>query len=398
VQTALKHNPDMNTMRSRVLLSKHVIEEKRAVGLGALNATASYMHYNIPRTLKPLVPPIVAGVETTKDPFSVGLAYNVALFTGFKEQKDIEMSKLEETIAASSVQVTAQQLVYNVRSLYIKILTSQELLSAQENYLHVIEKLHETIALEVSLGKKARIDILKSEAVLEESRLDIMQLKSNIAILKATLAMLMGVESVETVENIAMEHFVTESDAKAYEAQIETLDRYRSVALHEQQSQKKYEKANAAYYPQVLFSSSYVQNFSSDANEALWQAGVNVNWTLFDFGKRNAQLQSAAIAQMQSKYQSTKMKLQMKKEFIEATSNMQTLQQSIKTHQAEVALLDETQKIEQVRYESGVIEVNDLLQAKAKLLLGETRLIETTYRYRDALYYLQYLYESEPLL
>ncbi len=395
VHTALEKNPDINIMRSNVLLSKQLLQEKQSLRYGKLDATGSYTHYNIPRTLKPLVPPITSNILNTKDLFSVGITYNVALFTGFKEQRDVEMSALQEVMANSSLRISAQQLVYNIKSLYLKILSSQALLQAQRSHLSATEKLYNAIALEVELGKKAKIDALKSAATIENSKLKIIQIKSNIKVLKATLAMLMCVDSIDNLEQIATTQVVVDMDVGQYEEEIETLDRYQSVALNEKRTQKVYEKVNALYYPQVMFNSYYGQNISSDSNEELWQAGVNVNWTLFDFGKRSAQVQSAEIAQMQAKLQSAKVKLQMKKEFIEAVTNLEAAQQNIKSAHSEVVLIDETQKIEQVRYDNGAAELNDLLLAKAKLLLAQSRLIETKFQYQDALFYLEYLRESE---
>ncbi len=395
VRTALEKNPDISIVRASVLLSKQSLQEKQSLRYGKLDATGSYTHYNIPRTLKPLVPPISSDVLNTKDLFSVGVTYSVALFTGFKEQRDVEMSELQEIMANSSLRINAQQLVYNVKSLYLKILSAQALLQAQQSYMSAIEQLHSTITLEVELGKKAKIDALKSAATLEDAKLKIIQIESNIKVLKATLAMLMGVESIDNLKQIATTQVAGDMDVVQYEEDIETLDRYKSVALNEKRTQKAYEKVNASYYPQVMFNSYYGQNISSDSSEELWQAGVNVNWTLFDFGKRSAQVQSAEITQMQAKLQSTKVKLQMKKEFIQAVTNIEAAQQNIKSSHAEVAFIDETQKIEQVRYDSGVAELNDLLLAKAKFLLAQSRLIETKFQYQDALFYLEYLRESE---
>ncbi len=395
VHTALQKNPDINIVRSNIVLQKHSVEQTQAVQFGKLDAVGSYTHYNVPRTLKPLVPPISSEVPNTQNLYSVGLTYNVSLFTGFREQSDIDISKLSEVMANSTLRISSHQLAYNVKSIYLKILASQALLQAQASYFKAINELHKNIVLEVKLGKKAKIDALKSASNIEEIKLQIIKIESNIKVLKATLAQVMGVEDVDDLKQVNIKEIAVERDVNAFKESIEGLDRYQSVAINEKRAQKAYDKASSSYYPQVMFNSYYGQNFGSGSDENLWQAGVTANWTLFDFGNRSAQTQSADITKMQAKLNSSKMKLQMKKEFIEAVTNVEASLQNIKSNQAEVALIDETQQIEQVRYDSGVIELNDLLVAKAKYLLAQSKLIETKFGYQDALFYLEYLRESE---
>ncbi|MEA2110768.1 MAG: TolC family protein [Campylobacterota bacterium] len=397
VHTALEKNPNINLVRSDTLKQKQLLKQSQALRFGKLDALASYTHYNLPRTLKPLVPPIESSVPSTQNLCSVGVTYTVALFTGFEEQSDIEIAELSTVIANSTLSITSQQLVYNVKSLYLKILASQALLQAQLSYLKAVNELHKNIVLEVELEKKAKLDALKSAAAIEESKLQIIKIRSNLKILRASLSELMGVENLEELEQVSIEQVALNSSLNVYEKSIEGLERYRSVALNEKRAQKAQDKVRALYYPQVMFNSYYGQNFGAGFDENLWQAGVTANWTLFDFGKRSAQMQSAEIIQMQAKLHSSKMKFLMKKEFIQAVSNVESEQQNIKSNQAQVALLNETQRIEQVRYDNGAVELNDLLLAKAKYLLTQSRLIETEFRYQDALFYLEYLRESETL-
>jgi predicted transcriptional regulator len=54
----------------------------------------------------------------------------------------------------------------------------------------------------------------------------------------------------------------------------------------------------------------------------------------------------------------------------------------------------ETEAIEQVRYDQGAADINDLLYAKARNQLALSRLIAAGYSYTNARFYLDYLLEQ----
>ncbi len=78
-----------NSIIQKDKLQTQLIEEKRkesrAKKFGEFDMVGSYTHYNLPRTLAPIVPSALSptsSVETTKDLFTTGIQYSVPLYTG----------------------------------------------------------------------------------------------------------------------------------------------------------------------------------------------------------------------------------------------------------------------------------------------------------------------------
>ena len=139
-------------------------EESRVQQYGSLDLIGDYTHYNTPRTLMPLTPALISSgnpVATTQDLFSTGITYNVPLFTGFAQTRQIEIDDIAKQMSTAKASLTKEQLIYNIRSLYLSVLAQEEIVMAQRSYTHALKKLTKQIAYEVKIGKKAKIDLFK---------------------------------------------------------------------------------------------------------------------------------------------------------------------------------------------------------------------------------------------
>ncbi len=404
VATALNNNPDIKKQELNYKLGDLNLQEHDAKNYGKLTAVASYMHYNLPRTLVPLTPASIfsdpAAVATTEDLFTAGVAYDVALFTGFAQKRTVEIASLQKEMASAQLKLGREQLIYNVKTLYANILSFEAQQDAQNRYIKALESLHASIETEVELGKKSKLEKLKSAAALEMARNQRSQFRSNITILRASLVAVMNVETIDTLDPIDIEiQLFTEDNAHNKD-----LERFKLKSMQIRQSSKNIEKSDASYYPQVGLSGYYGQNFGPNddsnkysgdwTNQEVWQAGVNLHWNIYDFGGRSAASQKAKIQALSSKLEDSKTKLEFKRMLVEAKSKIESAIQSHKSVMAQSALTSESEKIEQIRFDNGAADINDLLVAKAQSQLAKSQLIMVGYQHRIAHFYLDYLLEQ----
>ncbi|RLA73444.1 MAG: hypothetical protein DRG24_00045 [Epsilonproteobacteria bacterium] len=404
VAIALNNNPDIKKQELGYQLGDLNLQEQDAKNYGKLTAVASYMHYNLPRTLVPLTPASIfndpTAVATTDNLFTAGVTYDVALFTGFAQKRTVEIASLQKEMASAQLKLGREQLIYNVKTLYANILSLEAQEDAQRRYIKALESLHATIEAEVKLGKKSKLEKLKSAAALEAARNQRFQFHSNITILRASLAAAMNVEAIDTLDPIGIEMELTTEE----NVQHKDLERFKLKSIQISQSVKNIEKSDASYYPQVGFSSYYGQNFGPNddsnkysgdwTNQEVWQAGVNLRWSIYDFGGRSAASQKAKIQALSSKLEDSKTKLEFRRMLVEAKSKIESAAQSHKSVMAQSALTSESEKIEQIRFDNGAADINDLLVAKARSQLAKSQLITVSYQHRIAHFYLDYLLEQ----
>jgi outer membrane protein TolC len=104
--------------------------------------------------------------------------------------------------------------------------------------------------------------------------------------------------------------------------------------------------------------------------------------------------QKAEIAKLQAKLDDTKTKLEFKKLITQANSQIESSKQNYESLKAQYRLSKESQKIEQIRFDNGVNDINDLLLSEAKTQLALSQMINAKYQYKLQTYYLDYLLEN----
>jgi outer membrane protein TolC len=399
------------TKRSKLDIeyAKETQKEKQSDQLGSIDLVASYTHFNLPRTLAPLTPatmkdPITAAnVATTKDLFGTGVAYSVPLFTGFAQSRDIEMSAIATQIAQSKRELTQEQLVYNISSLYLSILALKEIYSAQQSYVATLQKLEDQIRDEVKFGKKAEIDLLKAQSDLQGNLSYLEVIKGNIAITKASLASLVGIEHIGSINPIKVSVSKPNYTIDQMISNSSRLKRIEVTKLNLKKASKMVEKSGASKLPQLSLNSYYGYNYgiNDDSNihsgdfdsKNNWQIGLSARWNLFDFGKSDASIQKAKIGEMKADLERRQAILDLKKSLIEALEKIKQEYANYQGNLKQLSLTQKSEKIERVRYKNGVSTINDYLYAKSKTHLAQAKLIESKYNYQKGKYYMNYLLE-----
>ena len=164
------------------------------------------------------------------------------------------------------------------------------------------------------------------------------------------------------------------------------------------------EKVKSARYPQVALAAGYNQNYgpndSSNINNGewnsqdTWQVGLNLKWNIFDFGTTQARINKTRILERQSRYDQRRIALELNRALKEAVTRINTAVTDYHNAETEFSMTRQTATIEQVRFDQGVGDINDLLYARARNQLARSRFITAGYAYKNACFYLDYLLEK----
>lgn len=401
IDYGLKHSSVIKKSRNQIELSKLQHQNSKVVQYGDLNIVGSYTRYNSPRTLAPLTPSVIASgkpITTSENIFASGVTYSVALFTGFAQTKQIEIDNISKNISYIKTQLTMEQFVYNIRSLYLSILAQQEILKAQKSYTNALRKLTKQIKTEVDLGSKAQIDLFKAESDLQSSKTYQEIISSNIEITKSSLSALVG-KKVSRLKALKIKVKKPRYSINKLYKKIEKLSKIKIENMGLTKANRAIDKVNSSKLPQVHLNSYIGKNYAQDLisddwdDETLWQVEVNVKYNLIDFGKSNIASQKAKIAKMNAIYQKEQTILDIKKSLNEAVEKIKQSYAKYLGNKTQLRLISKSQKIEQVRYNNSVATLNDLLFIKGQRALAQAKVIESRYNYKKSIYYLDYLLE-----
>ena len=416
IEKSLQNNIQLQKVKLQTQQSAQTKQSKKANKYGKLNLLATYDHYNIARTLAPTPPmemtssPTAAySIPTTKDMFSTGINYSVVLFNGHAQQNSYKISDIAEQTSMMKENLAKEELVYNIKNLYVSLLALQKQLKAQKEYTLSQYNLLQQIEYSYKLGKKSKLDILKVKNTYQSSLYYEAKISSSIDSLKSSLSRLMGGEAFDKAEDIA----INMDDKTVDNKDIKSLKRYKLSVLKGDIAKKKVDIQKASYYPKVDFSVYYGYNYGpndttntykdgttyleeGDFNsENIWQAGIHLKWNIYDFGEKSAQLQKEKIAQQETLLDIKDTQLQIRKQLDNAYSKLILSKISYYSSLSELELLDEISKVEKVKYENDAATITDLLDAKAKQKVAYAKMIGSKYEFQKAKYYIDYLLEKE---
>jgi outer membrane protein TolC len=406
-EKAILNATELKKIEHNIEIARYKKEQKNSLKYGEFDIVGSYTHYNLPRTLTPLTPSSMKpDTPSTEDMLSFGISYSVNLFTGFAQTRDIEIASLQEDMAQNYKTLGKNEILYNVKTLYISILLQEAQKRAQEEYLKALESLHSDVELKVKLGSAAKIEELKSLADVKHTQSRITSIETNIEILKENLATLMMVDKFSPLEDIDIE--IDENSVFKISDYIDKLKDSTQLKVVEttvKQREKMIQKSDALYYPKVALNAYYGLNGgvndSSNPNsgdfdsDSLWQVGVNLKWNIFDFGAKNATSQIAKVSLLDTKLQESSLKRELKRDLVKAMSKIKESIQNYTSASSELSLMEKTQKIEKIRYDNGASDINDLLSTKARYQMALSSFIATKYQYKNAINYLEYIVEQE---
>lgn len=392
------------TKLKETALSQEIVainkKSKEAAQLGAFELIGAYDSYNLPRTLAPLTPSSISPtIPTTENLFSTGVKYSVALFTGFAQTKNIEIEDIQKSSAEIFEKLTQEQIVYNVKNMYLSMLSLQNQQKALDAYIQAQEQFVATLHESVTLGKKAYIDELKAQSDLQESLAKKQNLKSSREILEESLRYVID-GNVGTLEDISIDVVKKEFEIES----LELLDRVKALDLTLKIIDMKIGIKNSYKYPQISFDAYYGQNFGfNDAanpnegdfnNQELWQVGIKIKYTLYDFGANSYEAQMLELQKIQTQAQNEGFKRELYRDLHIGLSGLNKTIADYKNSVTKYELLDASAEIEKARYDNGLASINDLLFVNAQKELAQASMIDAKYSYQKALYYIEYILEK----
>lgn len=375
-------------------------KSKEASALGAFELVGTYDSYNLPRTLAPLTPSSISpNIPTTDNLFSGGVKYSVALFTGYAQTKNIEIENIQKNSAEIFEKLTQEQIVYNVKTLYLSLLSLKKQQEALQEYIAAQEQLARTAHDAVSVGKKAYIEELKVLSDLQESLSKRDNLLSSREILKESLKYIID-SDVGTLEDVFIEVQPRAFDLES----LDLLDRVKALDLSLEMIEKKIGIKNSYKYPQISFDAYYGQNFGfNDAenpnagdfnNQELWQLGLKIKYSLYDFGANGYDTRVLELQKLQNQAQNEGIKRELKRDLHIGLFELNKTIANFKNSTTKYELLDQSAKIENARYENGLASMNDLLFVNAQKELAKASMIDAKYSYQKAVYSIEYILEK----
>ncbi len=393
ISLAAKNSPYIKESHLEKEIYRAEKSSSAAKRFGEVKLFGSFSHYEDKRILYPLSPPInPLTLKGAQNQLITGVSYTLPVFTGFKIKNTVEIAKLKHILSSYRFYLTKNELVFNIRSLYLKTLSLKKQKEAIHSYIQSLNQLQRQLKISVKEGKKPEIDLLKVKYQLEEARSNLQEISQSIESLKFAIKTYVGLKDLDLsqMEEVPLSTFETEN----LEKKLKNTLKIKTYTIMEEIASKKIKIQKSEYFPQVYLNVSVQRNMGADAYKNLWQVGIVFDYKLFDFGKRKGEYIKAKLEKQKTAVEKRKAILSLERKVNELINKIKSAEQKINSAKSRIEYAKEVEIAEKVKYEEGATDLYNYLYAKYQKVQADTLLYSSIYERELYITQLKYLLED----
>lgn len=319
--------------------------------------------------------------------FSTRLGGSWNLFDSFASWHAVTRAKQMNEAAAHQLDRTEQEILFQVISTYYRVLLAKKQLEVSEAAARTAQAIMERSQARFESGLVVESDLLTAKVRMASRQQELIQDKNNLEMDRARLNTAVGVpiESSFELDESQVERAVPVAALAEIEAKA-LVDRpdLKQIQSEEAAQRQSVAIAKSAFGPRV----NAIARWEMDNPTLLaggggnnWLGGVEVQFDIFQGGAKRAELsrqrafEEKAVAMKQAA--SDAVRLEVRRAYYE----LDTSRQQVEVARATIAQAEESLRINQNRYESGLTTIADLLSAEELARRSQADYWEAVYRF-----------------
>lgn len=327
-----------------------------------------------------LIESFVPGVMANNKGWSTGLRLNWELYSGGRQTAEMRRGDFLFQAAQAQFDVVIRSVMRDAHVAWVKAIIAREEIRAREETYSNASAHVGFVRKRAAAGKATELDRVRAESMLAETIPDLTRARNQFRIAQDRLMLLMGREPGLFHENenspFALNSLDKPTDV-GFETNAQSLMEHaltirpELIALHADLNGAKQgiPIVKALNRPSLHLSSGYsaesarYHEFDSDPLRG-WDAGLQLQWTLFDHGRSKAKFQQIKSKEREILAILREQKLIIKNEVSEAIYRMDESLSSCDAYQQIEIEANTVLKLAKKRFESGVALQLDVLDAE----------------------------------
>lgn len=316
---------------------------------------------------------------------SSAITLSLPLYTGGKNEGNIEIAKTDLTIAGLSLLKTKQDVKLNTISDYYDVIEAHKTQEVDQETVDNYVKHLNDVKAQYSAGNVAKSDVLRSEVELTDAQQTLIKAKNSYEVAVNNFKNMIRWKSSETIEfvedfqydpvNKTMEECVAfakehRPDVKKYRLAIDEAEKTVDVA-------KADKKPSVSLTAATGWSSTVLPN---DDNKDIY-VGVTSSWNLFDSQVTHAKVKKALSAVDNARLDLTAQEDSVELAVKEYYLGMREAEKRIATTKFAVHKAEEDYFIAEAKYRVGEGVILDVIDAQLALTTAKNNYITAQYDY-----------------
>lgn len=392
IQYALIHNPALRVAQRDIEIEEHWIEAARGARMPLLD-----LYSTIKRTLydSPVTPisgsPLDDGgfPEFDNTVYGFGVTLMLPVYKGGRLEKGITIAEMKMSIAEDIFKMNRHELVYNITSLYYKILQLERLMDAHEATVRELEAHRERVEDLLKAGTVPRIELLKTETELAHARQMVIIVRNSIEGSYELLKTYMGMEdgsAFSLIDEVPGENEVAGGilgsdgiDAAIKRALSQRSD-YSAVKKGLSLLEKRLISTECKRLPSVYLSGEYAGRSGGDIDfKEDWNIGLIMTLPLFDGGITGSEIMRVKKEIEKAKEEERALRLSIIREIRDAGLAVENARERRGVAEMAIQTARENLRVELLKFQTGAGTSTDIIDAQSVLLRAETDYYQALY-------------------
>ncbi len=392
IRFALKHNPSLRISQKDVATEKYGIEAAKSERMPKVDFGSGATRYRYPTPLTPLVLPgnltpttlaalVVPDFEKTI--YDAGASFRVPLYRGGRITANIRVAEMREALARDNYRVSEQDLIYNVTSVYHKILQLQKLLTANAASVTQLESHYRDVEFFLKAGTAPRLDLLKTEVDLAHAKDNLLLVRNNLDSAFELLKNLMGMEDTgATITVVEPEPSIPTCPSEEEGMNIALAKRpdYLAVAKKKAIAEGRIRVAQGRWFPDIYGSGQYIKRAGDGTSfQEDWFLGLRLSIPIFDGGLIRSEVDKEKTELEKVRQEERLVRLNISREVRDARLSVANTSDRIKVAEKAIESARETVRVEHLKFGAGSGTTTDVIDAQTALLRAESDYYQALY-------------------
>jgi len=318
IQIALNNNFNIQINKHQLKIAQNLVHPGKAGMLPHIEVDGSYSKSGANTQQEFLNGTSVDKKNALSDQFAGAISLEWTLFDGWGMYARYDRLKQLQSMEEKKLQMTIQQLVFDVSKQYAEISKEQYLLEFDKQLLASTDTQYTIVlkSFQVGIGRKA--DVLLSQLELNRIRKQILLRQNQLNSLKLHFNEQLG-QTLTTDFELDFDSYLYHLPDSLYEPEKILLSNLELKWLEAEQAMllAQSKEIKSSRYPSLLLHSGYTYNKTENQAGFLlynlnhgWNASLGIHWTLYAGNQLNIEWSNAKLALLQSKLRIESTKLE----------------------------------------------------------------------------------------
>jgi outer membrane protein len=398
VQHALKNNPRIRIAGRDIETETYGIDSAKADRMPRVDLGGGVARYRYDMPLTPVViePPFTPSTEFPvfrRTVYDTGLSFKLPLFRGGRLYRAVNVAELKREMARDNYRMSRQELVYNVSSVYYKILQLEKLLIANDGSVRQYETHKGNVEVFLRTGTVPKLDLLKTEVELSHAMESRLLVKNSLSSSYELLKTLMGMDNQSAEISVIQE----EGMNRSYQDLEQSLDRaflqrsdYKAVAKKRLIGEERVKMAEGKRLPDIFAAGQYGGVAGTDTQlKENWYYGLRLSMPILDWGLIRAEINKEKVELEKTKEEERSIRLSITRDVRDAHLTIANALERIEVTEKAIDSARESLRVEKLKYDTGAGTSQEVIDAQTAMLRAEANYYQAIFDRDAAVAYLK---------